>query len=224
MSRGLHSALSKITTDLNKGFAHPQPCTRPGVVLAQVEVDVQLVVGQRGAGIITTDETGEPGIDHSELPFGIGERGSPRLNPLGPRVADQADDKIEYPVVEQCALVDGRAGDDLLERAPGRRGVADVGERGRKLRFGEDRHATSFAPAGTWSQLAWPPLAAATGRRWHPDPRAASRWMHLDDDGPRTAQRMPPGPSSRSPISRILACEHDHRVGSSVATARNCCH
>ena len=54
-----------------------------------------LIAGQRGAGIITTDETGEPGIDHGELPFGIGEWGSPRPNPLGPRVADQADDKVD---------------------------------------------------------------------------------------------------------------------------------
>ncbi len=67
-ARELLAASMRRGGDLYDGLTHSQP--RPGgdVVLAQVEVDVQLVTGQRRTGIIASDETGKPRVDDSELP------------------------------------------------------------------------------------------------------------------------------------------------------------
>ena len=132
----LGAAPVRLIGDLHDRLADAQPGARRQLLGAEVEVDVQLVAGERPPLRRTGDQRHGPDVHDVELHVGMGRAvGRARAGPLVPRVADEADGQVELGDVEDLALAETRGGG---RSAPA--GRAPMGER-----------AISAAPASSSS-------------------------------------------------------------------------
>jgi hypothetical protein len=79
---------------------------------AEVEVDEELVPGERPALRIDGDECGGPGVHQRQLPIGV------RCAAGAPVVADESDLGVELRGLANFALVDHGTAHDQLQCAP----------------------------------------------------------------------------------------------------------
>ena len=112
-------------------FEHGRPDAEQGprrkVVLADVEIDVQLIAGQTPAVGGAGHQCSHPGVHHRHL-------GQAAATALAPAVTDEPLFEVEHPLVELLAVIDCRAADDQLESAEVGGRIADVVEAG--IEFG----------------------------------------------------------------------------------------
>ena len=89
--RELGAAGVRLVGDLDRCRAEHEPGAGREVVLRQVEVDVQLIAGERPPVGILGDEGDDPGVHHVELHVGMGRSVDGALAaPDVPRIADHA--------------------------------------------------------------------------------------------------------------------------------------
>ena len=116
-------SVTSMTAPRMRRVADRQPGARGQVVVGQVQVEVELVSGERAASGVAGEEGDERRAHDVELHVGVRTAvGGAAAGPLGPGVADEADLEVELALGELLALPRRRAAHDELEGAgiPGR--------------------------------------------------------------------------------------------------------
>ena len=150
--------------DLDDGVADLQPRARRQLLRAEVEVDVELVAGERPAVTGAGDEGDRPGVHHVQLHLRVRRAVvQPPARTVLPRVADESDGHVELAAVEHLALADPRASDDHLQRAGADRGRPYLVEPGLQLLRGEVRHRRHLLAPAAASRNRFTPGAPRRG-------------------------------------------------------------
>src|SRR6266545_3418100 len=103
------------------------------VLGAQIEVDVELIAGERPALVVARDQRRGAGVHERQLRFRIGP-----LAARAPRVADQSALDVQLGLPERFAFADRGSPRDQLDRSVVVRGRTDLVEPGLKMLGGRD--------------------------------------------------------------------------------------
>ena len=127
--RELRAAGVGLVGDLDDGRADRQPRAGGQVLMAEIEVDMQLITGEGPIVVgVAGDEAGQSGVDDVQLHVRVrGTVSRPPARPLVPGIADEALGERQLGLVEHLAPVDRRAAHDEVERAVILRRREDLG-------------------------------------------------------------------------------------------------
>ena len=107
----------RLSRDFDDRRPKRQPRTRWKVGLAQVEVDEQLIAGQRPTVLRLREERNRPGVHHVQLHVGVRRAiGGPRALSLVPTVADESDGRVEIRLLKNLPGAGVRPPNDQLQR------------------------------------------------------------------------------------------------------------
>ena len=112
----LTAARVRLRGDLDDRRAHRQLRARRQVLSAQIEIDVELVAGERPAIRSLGDQRHHARVGERELHVGVAPAVlGARTAAHTPRVADQSLDQIELGLGDDLADIDGRTPDNELD-------------------------------------------------------------------------------------------------------------
>jgi DNA-binding transcriptional MerR regulator len=122
----LRAAGVELLGDLDHGRPDGEPCARGQVLVAEVEVDEELVAGERPPLPVARDGRDRACVHQRQLHVGVRGAVLGAAAPArAPHVADEALVEVEKALVEHLALVLGGPADDQLERPLVGRRLAD---------------------------------------------------------------------------------------------------
>lgn len=136
--------------DFEHGVADGETGARGQVLLAQVDVDDELIAGEGPAVFGLSEQSDEAGVDDGDLGGGVGAAiGGAGAAAGEPAIADQAGVDVQRAFGDDLSLVDGGSLDDHLEGSAVGGGLANVVQAGFQLvkgQLGSGVHGADHLP------------------------------------------------------------------------------